>query len=166
MAKYIYQYPDWTHFRWQETTINALLGEVRYLQGNLSGQMHAVVFKSKDEATLNTLTQDVVKSSEIEGEQLDMQQVRSSIARRLGMEIADRVPASRNVDGVVEMLLDSTQNYQEPLTDARLFGWHASLFPTGFSGMLQIEVGRYRTGVVQIVSGAMGKERVHFDAIR
>jgi Fic family protein len=165
MAKYIYQYPDWTHFRWQETAINALLGEVRYLQGNLSGQMHAVGFKSKDEATLNTLAQDVVKSSEIEGEHLDMQQVRSSIARRLGMEIADRVPASRNVDGVVEMLLDATQNYQEPLTEARLFGWHASLFPNGFSGMLQIEVGRYRTGVMQIVSGAMGKERVHFEAI-
>jgi Fic family protein len=109
---------------------------------------------------------DVLKSFEIEGEYLDADQVRSSIARQLGMEIAGMVPADRHVDGVVEMMLDATQHYQLPLTDERLFGWHAALFPTGFSGPYEIEVGRYRSGEMQVVSGAMGKEKVHYEAIK
>ncbi len=127
--------------------------------------MHALGFSSKDHVTLNTLTLDVVKSSEIEGEQLHYDQVRSSIARRLGIEVAGSVPSDRKVDGVVEMILDATRNYQNPLTEERLLGWHAALFVTGYSGLYKIEVGRYRTGEMQIVSGAMGKERIHYEAV-
>jgi len=165
MAKYIYQNKDWTNFTWSDTVINAIFGEVRNLQGKISGQMKAVGFTTKEEATLTTLTLDVVKSSEIEGEQLNYDQVRSSIARRLGLDVAGLIPADRNVEGVVDMMLDATQNYQNPLTDGRLFGWHSALFPTGYSGMYKIEVGRYRTGEMQIVSGAMGKEKIHFEAV-
>jgi Fic family protein len=165
LAKYIYHYPNWTDFTWKEMAINALFGEVRHLQGKIAGQMYALGFSSKDEATLNTLTLDVVKSSEIEGEQLPYDQVRSSIARRLGIEVAGLVPSDRKVDGVVEMILDATRNYQKPLTEERLFGWHAALFVTGYSGLYKIEVGRYRTGEMQIVSGAMGKEKVHYEAV-
>lgn len=164
MAKYIYQQGTWPQFTWSETAINALFGEVRHLQGKISGQMNALGFSMKEEATLNTLTLDVVKSSEIEGEHLNYEQVRSSIARHLGMDISGSVSSDRNVDGVVEMMLDATRNYTLPLTEERLFGWHAALFPTGHSGMYMIEVGRYRTGEMQIVSGAMGKERVHYEA--
>ena len=128
------------------------------------GQMSSIGFSAKEEAILTTLTLDVVKSSEIEGEQLNYDQVRSSIARRLGIEIAGLVPSDRNVEGVVEMMIDATQNYLQPLTEDRLFGWHSSLFPGGRSGMYKIEVGRYRSGEMQIVSGAMGKERVHYEA--
>ena len=164
MAKYIYQYKNWTDFTWQDTTINAVFGEVRNLQGKISGQMNALGFSVKEEATLTTLTLDVVKSSEIEGEHLNYEQVRSSIARRLGMDVAGLVSSDRYVEGVVEMMLDATQNYLHPLTEERLFGWHAALFPTGYSGMYKIDVGRYRTGEMQIVSGAMGKERIHYEA--
>ncbi len=122
-------------------------------------------FKTKEEANLTTLTLDVIKSSEIEGEQLDYDQVRSSIARKLGISIAGLVSANRNVEGIVEMMLDATQNYQKPLTNKRLFGWHSALFPTGHSGMHKIEVGRYRTGEMQIVSGAMVKEKIHYEAV-
>lgn len=128
------------------------------------GQMSSIGFSAKEEAMLTTLTLDVVKSSEIEGEQLNYDQVRSSIARRLGIEIAGLVPSDRNVEGVVEMMIDATQNYLKLLTEDRLFGWHSSLFPAGRSGMYKIEVGRYRSGEMQIVSGAMGKERVHYEA--
>lgn len=165
MAKYIYQYKNWTNFTWRETDINAIFGEVRNLQGKIIGQMNTLGFATKEEATLTTLTLDVIKSSEIEGEKLDYDQVRSSIARKLGINIAGLVATNRNVEGVVEMMLDATQNYQKPLTNKRLFGWHSALFPTGHSGMHKIEVGRYRTGKMQIVSGAMGKEKVHYEAI-
>ncbi len=165
MAKYIYEYKNWPDFTWKEIDINATFGEVRKLQGLVIGQMNTLGFATKEEATLSTLTLDVIKSSEIEGEKLDYDQVRSSIARRLGINIAGLVPANRNVDGVVEMLLDATQNYLKPLTNKRLFGWHAALFSTGHSGLHKIEVGRYRTGEMQIVSGAMGKEKVHYNAI-
>lgn len=165
MAKYIYEQENWTNFSWRETDINALFGEVRNLQGKIIGQMSALGFATKEEATLRTLTLDVLKSSEIEGEKLDYAQVRSSIARRLGIDIAELVPASRNVEGVVEMMLDATQNYDKPLTDERLYGWHAALFPTGYSGMYKIEAGRYRSGEMQIVSGAMGREKIHYEAI-
>ena len=165
MAKYIYEHRNWTNFTWRETEINSVFGEVRHLQGKIIGKMNTLGFATKDEATLTTLTLDVVKSSEIEGEKLDYEQVRSSIARKLGINIGGLVPANRNVEGVVEMMLDATQNYQRKLTSERLFGWHAALFPTGHSGMHKIEVGRYRSGEMQIVSGAMGKEKVHYEAV-
>ncbi len=165
MAKYIYQYKNWTNFTWRETDINTIFGEVRNLQGRIIGQMNTLGFKTKEEATLTTLTLDVIKSSEIEGEILDYEQVRSSIARRLGINIAGLVASNRNVEGVVEMMLDATQNYQKPLTQKRLFGWHSALFPTGHSGMHKIKVGRYRSGEMLIVSGAKGKEKVHYEAV-
>ncbi len=127
--------------------------------------MNALGFLAKEEATLTTLTLDVVKSSEIEGENLNYQQVRSSIARRLGIENAGLVTADRNIEGIVDVLLDATQNFKNPLTEERLFGWHSALFPTGYSGMFKIEVGHYRTGKMQIVSGAMGKEKIHYEAV-
>lgn len=165
MAKYIYQHKNWTHFTWEDKTINAIFGEVRHLQGKIAGQMSSLGFSTKEEANLTTLTLDVVKSSEIEGEKLNYEQVRSSIARRLGLDVAGLVPTDRNVEGVVEMMLDATQNYLQPLTEDRLFGWHSALFPTGRSGMYKIEVGNYRTGEMQIVSGAMGKEKIHYEAV-
>jgi len=165
VAKYIYQYKSWPKFTWRETDINSIFGEVRNLQGKITGQMNSLGFAAKEEATLTTLTQDVIKSSEIEGQKLDYNQVRSSIARRLGINMAGLVPANRNTEGVVEMMLDATQNYEKPLTNKRLFGWHSALFPTGHSGMHKIEAGRYRTGEMQIVSGAMGKEKNHFEAV-
>ena len=165
MAKYIYDHKDWTSFSWQDATINSLFGEVRNLQGKIIGQMTTIGFSTKEETSLTTLTMDVIKSSEIEGEKLDYDQVRSSIARRLGINVGGMVSANKNVEGVVEMMLDATQHYKKPLTEERLFGWHAALFPSGYSGMHKIEVGRYRSGEMQIVSGAMGKENVHYDAI-
>lgn len=136
------------------------------MQGKIIGQMNALGFSAKEEATLTALTLDVVKSSEIEGELLNYDQVRSSIARRLGINTAGLVSSSRHIEGVVEMMLDATQRYALPLTEKRLFGWHAALFPTGYSGPYLIEVGRYRTGEMQIVSGAMGKEKVHYEAVK
>lgn len=166
MAKYIYEYKNWTDFTWDDKAINRVFGEVRLLQGKIIGQMNALGFSAKEEATLTALTLDVVKSSEIEGELLNYEQVRSSIARRLGINTAGLVPSSRHIEGVVEMMLDATQRYQLPLTEKRLFGWHAALFPTGYSGPYEIEVGKYRTGEMQVVSGAMGKERVHYQAVK
>ena len=166
MAKYIYEYKNWTNFSWQDKAINVVFGEVRLMQGKIIGQMNALGFSAKEEATLTALTLEVVKSSEIEGELLNYDQVRSSIARRLGINTAGLVSSSRPVEGVVEMMLDATQRYTLPLTEKRLFGWHAALFPTGYSGPYSIEVGRYRTGEMQVVSGAMGKEKVHYEAVK
>lgn len=143
------------------------LGTARHMQGRLMGKMESLGFVLRQEALLETLTQDVLKSTEIEGEFLNPEQVRSSIARRLGMDISGLIPSDRNVDGVVEMTLDATQHYQKPLTFERLFSWHAALFPTGRSGMYKITVGDWRrdeTGPMQVVSGAMGREKVHFQA--
>jgi Fic family protein len=165
MAKYIYEHKDWTRFTWQDAEISSVFGEVRNLQGKIIGQMNTIGFSTKEEATLTTLTMDVIKSSEIEGEKLDYDQVRSSIARRLGINAGGMVSANRNVEGVVEMMLDATQHYKKPLTKERLFGWHGALFPSGYSGMHKLEVGCYRSGEMQIVSGAMGKEKVHYDAV-
>jgi len=162
---YIYQHKDWTNFTWKEKEIISIFGEVRNLQGKISGLTNALGFSTKEEATLTTLTLDVVKSSEIEGELLNYEQVRSSIARRLGIDVAGLIPSNRNVEGVVDMMLDATQNYLHPLTEDRLFGWHSALFPTGYSGMYKIEVGRYRTGEMQVVSGAMGKEKILYEAV-
>ncbi|MDP3434641.1 MAG: Fic family protein [Bacteroidota bacterium] len=164
MAKYIYQYDNWPHFTWNEQQIQVTLGKVRHLQGKLLGQMSALGFSLKEETMLTTLTLNVLKSSEIEGEILNYEQVRSSIARKLGIEYAGMVLSERNVEGVVEMMLDATQNYDQPLEEDRLFGWHSALFPTGRSGMHKIDVGCYRNGEMQVVSGAMGKEKVHFQA--
>jgi Fic family protein len=166
MAKYIYDYPNWTAFTWKDKNINIVFGKVRLMQGKIIGQMNALGFSEKEEARLNALTMDVVKSSEIEGEWLNYDQVRSSIARRLGINTAGLVTSNRHIEGIVEMMLDATQRYNQPLTEERLLGWHAALFPVGFSGPYKIEVGRYRTGEMQVVSGAMGKEKVHYEAIK
>lgn len=161
---YIHQRKDWTKFTWDAEVITPLLGEVRHKQGKILGVMQGLGFRLQEETVLKTLTLDVVKSSEIEGEQLNPEQVRSSIARRLGIEIAGAVAAERNVEGVVEMLLDATQRYDEPLSDERLFGWHAALFPTGRSGMYKIKTAAWRDDAMQVTSGPMGKETVHFEA--
>lgn len=161
---YIYQRKNWTAFKWNNDILLPLLANVRHLQGRLLGQMESLGFKFQEEALLSTLTLDVLKSNEIEGEVLNKDQVRSSIARRLGLAVSGLVDIPRNVDGVVEMMLDATQHYMKPLTTERVFGWHAALFPTGYSGMYKIEAGKYRSGDMQVVSGAMGKERVHYEA--
>ncbi|GLS31008.1 Fic family protein [Mesorhizobium albiziae] len=167
MVKYIHQLPEWPTFTWKPEKLSRLLPAVRHRQGRLFGQMQALGFPLRQEAILKTLTEDVLKSSEIEGEILDREQVRSSIARRLGIEAGAVLPADRHVEGVVEMMLDATQKFRAPLTDERLFSWHAALFPTGRSGMTRIVVGAWRddrTGPMQVVSGAFGKERIHYEA--
>ncbi len=164
---YIHEHSAWPKFQWLETKLSTLLADVRHRQGRLLGKMEALGFRFRSEATLTTLTADVLKSSAIEGELLDAEQVRSSIARRLGLDEGGLVRSSRDVEGVVEMMLDATQKHTEPLTAERLFSWHASLFPTGRSGMQAITVGGWRTsqeGPMQVVSGPIGKERVHFEA--
>ena len=168
MSFYIYQSAEWPRFTWKQETVAPLLAEVRHTQARLLGRMDALGFGIKEEATLQTITSDVLKSSEIEGELLDAAQVRSSIARRLGMDVAGMIPADRNVEGVVEMMLDATQHFNKPLTNERLFGWHAALFPTGRSGMQKITTGAWRNNTsddpMQVVSGPMGKEKVHYQA--
>ncbi|NTU41549.1 MAG: Fic family protein [Nitrospirales bacterium] len=167
MSAYIHELSDWPRLRWNLEALSQRLAAVRYKQGRLLGHMEALGFSLRAEAVLQTLTLDVLKSSEIEGEALDRGQVRSSIARRLGMDVGTLAPADRNVEGVVEMMLDATQNYDTSLTKERLFAWHASLFPTGYSGLRKIKVGAWRddaTGPMQVVSGPVGRERVHFEA--
>lgn len=164
---YIHLRKDWPHFKWDYEQITTLLSEVSNLQGRLLGRMEDLGFRLQDEAVLETVTLDVIKNHEIEGEILDNAQVKSSVARKLGLDFQSAIEPSRYVDGVVEMMLDATQNYITPLTEDRLFGWHAALFPTGRSGMYKIMVGDWRQageGPMQVVSGAMGKERVHFEA--
>ena len=167
MKAFLHQQDYWPEFTWNSNEFLSLLSEARNLQGRLFGKMETLGFALRNEAFLDTLTLDVIKSSEIEGEILNPGQVRSSIARRLGMEIAGNVESDRNVDGVVEMMLDATQNCFKPLTAERLFDWHAVLFPTGRSGMYKITVADWRkdtTGPMQVVSGAMGKEKAHYKA--
>jgi Fic family protein len=164
---YIHEVSDWPRFHWDRDGITNQLASVRHRQGRLIGRMEGLGFRFREEAVLSTLTQDVLKSSEIEGEVLDIAQVRSSLARRLGLDIGALTPADRHVDGVVEMMLDATQKHQDPLTEERLFGWHAALFPTGRSGMRKIRIGGWRedrAGPMQVVSGPIGKERVHYQA--
>jgi Fic family protein len=164
---YIHELDDWPRFRWSAETIAAPLAAVRDRQTRLIRRMEALGFNLQQEAVLKTLTSDVLKSSEIEGEKLDTAQVRSSIARRLGMDIGALKPADRNVEGVVEMMLDATRRYDQPLTVERLFDWHASLFPTGRSGLTAITADGWRndkTGPMQVVSGPLGKEHVHYEA--
>jgi Fic family protein len=167
MSLYIHELPDWPKFHWDRGVLAALLTAVRLKQGRLIGQMDALGFTLREEAILRTLTEDVLKTSEIEGEKLDAEQVRSSLARRLGMDIGGLKAADRHVEGVVEMMLDATGRYDQPLTDERLFSWHAALFPTGWSGASRIIVGAWRNdrgGPMQVVSGPVGRERVHFEA--
>jgi Fic family protein len=167
MGRYIHQLENWPKFDWDREALLDLLGNVKGVQGKLVGKMEALGFELRREANLETLTMDVLKSSEIEGELLSPEQVRSSIARRLGMEISGLVPSDRNVDGVVEMMLDATQHFDQPVTAERLFGWHAALFPTGRNGVYKIIVGDWRNdaqGPMQVVSGPIGMEKVHFRA--
>ncbi len=164
---YIHEKDNWTNFTWNEKLVSKKLAETRNLQGRLLGKMESLGFDLQDEAVLNTITLEIVKSSEIEGEILDLEQVRSSVARRLGIELAGAIESERHIDGIVEMMLDATQRYDLPITKERLFGWHSSLFPTGWSNMHKIIVADWRkdtTGPMQVVSGAMGKEKIHFEA--
>jgi Fic family protein len=166
-VSYIHRNPDWQNLPWNNAKLLPLLADVRHRQGRLLGRMEGLGFRLRAEASLTMLTSDVIKSSAIEGSLLDAEQVRSSIARRLGLDFGGNAKASRDVEGVVEMMLDAAQKYAEPLTSERLFGWHASLFPTGRSGMRRITVGAWRPadiGAMQVVSGPMGRERVHFEA--
>jgi Fic family protein len=164
---WIYEQSDWPHFKWNAEAFAYKLADIRYRQGLLLGKMAGIGFDLKQEASLKTLTSDIVTSSAIEGELLNREEVRSSIARRLGIDIAGLVPASRNIDGFVEMMIDATHNFSRDLTEERLFAWHSALFPTGRSGMYKIAVGKWRTpesGVMQVVSGPVGREKIHFEA--
>ena len=165
--RYIYQNSDWHSFRWCGEKIQNLLLEIKKSQGYLLGKMDSLGFDVKNNALLQVLTENIIKSSEIEGQILDKHLVRSSIARRLGIDIGGETPVSRDIEGVVEMMLDATQNYSSQMTKERLIGWHAALFPTGFSGMYKINVGGYRTdelGPMQVVSGYTGNEKIHYEA--
>lgn len=164
---YIWEQKSWPDLVWDSAHLAPLLGEVSREQGRLLGRMQSLGFELRREAQLSTLTEDVVRSSEIEGEKLDIDQVRSSIARRLGMEVGGLVAADRDVEGVVEMMLDATTHYAQPLTADRLFGWHAALFPSGRSGLHKITVGNWRNdsgGPMQVVSGPIGRQKVHYEA--
>ena len=164
---YIHQQPDWPHLHWRMEDLADLLTNVRYRQGLLLGKMTDLGFALRQEAALATLAEEVVKTSEIEGEILDAELVRSSVARRLGIDIGGLPHSDRNVDGAVDMMLDATEQYDLPLTEERLFGWQAALFPTGRSAMRPIATGEWRqdaTGPMQVVSGPIGRERVHFEA--
>jgi Fic family protein len=166
-TKYIHELKNWPKFHWSQHLLAEQLAPVRHRQGRLMGRMESLGFPLRAEAMLQTLTEDVIKSSEIEGEILDKEHVRSSIARRLGMDVGALTPVDRNVEGVVEMMLDAAQKFSTSLTAKRLFDWHAALFPTGRSGMTHIRTGTWRddkTGPIQVVSGPMGKERVHYEA--
>lgn len=164
---YVHELPEWPNLTWSAQALTQALAAVRHKQGRHLGRMEALGFDLRSEANLAALTDEVVRSSAIEGERLNSDEVRSSISRRLGLSVAGLPTPSREVEGVVEMMLDATRHYDQPLTAERLFGWHAALFPTGRSGMYRITVGAWReptAGPMQVVSGAMGRERVHFRA--
>jgi Fic family protein len=164
---YLYNNPDWPVFKWNSEKLLPLLSHVRNSQGKLIGKMGALGFELRNEANLEILTQEIIKSTEIEGEFLDKEQVRSSIARRLGLEIPGLVFSERNVDGIVDLMIDATKNFDRELNKERLFSWHAALFPTGQSGLYKIITGNWRddsTGPMQVVSGVLGKEKVHYQA--
>ena len=165
---YIYEREGWPNFIWDEVQVLGFLSEVRYQQGLLLGKMRSLGFDLQDQAVLETLTLDVVKSNEIEGENIHTDEVRSSVARKLGLQLDTEVHVGRYTEGVVEMMLDATQKYEASLSEERICGWHAALFPTGYSGINKIIVGAWRKGAepmqVQVVSGSMGREKVHFIA--
>ena len=160
---YLYKNKDWPRFTWNAERLVSHLSRARYEQGRLLGKMQDLGYQLKNEATLAALTEEAVKSSAIEGEELNPESVRSSLARRMGLEAGGTRAADRNVEGIVEMMLDATQKYALPLTEERLFGWHAALFPTGRSGMRKIKTGAWRTGGMEVVSGPEGKEKIHFE---
>jgi Fic family protein len=165
--RYIWQLPDWPHFSYNAAALTTALAQVHRAQGQLMGRMAELGMAQREQATLQVLTQEVIKTSEIEGERLNLDAVRSSLARKLGMDIGALAPSDRHVDGVVDVVLDATRNFDQPLTQERLFGWHAALFPTGYSGRMRITVANWRTdasGPMQVVSGAVGREKVHFEA--
>ena len=164
MPTYIHELPSWPQFRWKHERLAERLAAVRHRQGHMLGRMESLGFKFREEASLQMLTEEVVKTSEIEGEILNKEQVRSSLARRLGMDIGALTVADRNVDGIVEVILDATGKHDKPLTDERLFGWHAALFPTGRSRLRKIVVGAWRNAPMDVVSGPEGRPRVHFEA--
>lgn len=167
MTSYIHQRQDWPNFRWDRQRLIEPLASVRHHQGRLIGRMEGLGLRLREDATLSSRTEEVLTSSEIEGETLDQHKVRSSVARRLGIDIGANTPTDRHIDGVVGMVLDATENYAAPLTRTRLFGWHAALFPSGYSGRTKIIVGAWRdesSGQMQVVSGDYGHERVHFEA--
>ena len=161
---YIYMSQGWPQFTWNAERLVRHLSATRYEQGMLIGRMKNLGYQLKNEATLTALTEETVKSSAIEGQELNAKSVRSSLARRMGLEAAGTRPGDRNVEGVVEMMLDATQHYASPLTQERIFGWHAALFPTGRSGMRKIKTGAWREGAMEVVSGPEGKQEVHFEA--
>lgn len=164
---YIYQNADWPNFTWKNDALVHTLAAVKFEQGRLLGKMGTLGFKLQKNALLETLTIETIKTCEIEGEQLNSEEVRSSIARHLGINIGGLLPSNRHVDGIVEMLLDATQNYEQPLTEKRICHWHAALFPTGMSGLMLVNPGVWRTdhdGPMQVVSGNYGKEKIHFQA--
>jgi len=161
---YIHERQNWTNFFWDKDKLSFKLSIIRHLQGRLLGRMESLGFDLIESATLESLILDVVDTSRIEGEFLNPELVRSSIARRLGIENADFVKTPRNIDGIVDVILDATQNFEKPLTEERLLGWHNSLFHSGFSGYVQIDVAKYRSGGMKVVSGNFGKEKVHFVA--
>jgi Fic family protein len=161
---YIHERKNWTNFVWDNDKLSPILTSVRYLQGRLLGRMESLGFDFVERATLESLILDVVDTSRIEGEFLNPELVRSSIARKLGIENADFIKTPRNIEGIVDVILDATQNFDQPLTETRLLGWHNSLFQTGFSGYQQIDVAKYRTGGMKVVSGNFGREKIHFEA--
>ena len=164
---WVYEHQNWPDFTWDAAKLASKLADIRYRQGRLLGKMEGLGFELKREASLSILTSDVVKSSAIEGENLNPKEVRSSIARRLGINIASPLPVNQDVEGIVEIMLDATQQSGKPLTKERLFDWHAALFSTGRSGMRRITVGGWRSaesGSMQVVSGPIGREKIHFEA--
>ena len=161
---YIHERKNWTNFVWDKDKLSPILTSVRYLQGRLLGRMESLGFDFVERATLESLILDVVDTSRIEGEFLNPELVRSSIARKLGIENADFIKTPRNIEGIVDVILDATQNFDQPLTETRLLGWHNSLFQTGFSGYQQIDVAKYRSGDMKVVSGNFGREKIHFEA--
>ena len=166
-VRYIWQLPDWPSLSYDAASLALPLAEVHRAQGQMVGRMSELGLAQREQATLQVLTQEVIKTSEIEGEQLSLDAVRSSVARKLGIDIGALAPSDRYVDGVVDVVLDATRNFDQTLTQDRLFGWHAALFPTGYSGRVRISVGAWRTdasGPMQVVSGPVGREKVHFTA--
>jgi len=161
---YIHERENWTNFVWDNNKLSPILASVRHLQGRLLGRMESLGFDFIERATLESLILDVVDTSRIEGEFLNPELVRSSIARKLGFENADFAKTPRNIEGIVDVILDATQNFDQPLTKTRLLGWHNSLFQAGFSGYQQIDIAKYRTGGMKVVSGNFGREKIHFEA--
>lgn len=164
---YLWQQADWPHWRFNAAALAEPLAQAHRAQGHLFGRMAELGLAQREQATLQVLTQEVLKTSEIEGEHLNLEAVRSSIARRLGLDIGALAPPDRHVDGVVDVVLDATRHFEQPLSAERLFGWHAALFPTGFSGLTRIRVGTWRddsSGPMQVASGYAGRETVHYQA--